>query len=82
MGTNGNAPSGSILRGTLNVSPGFVPLSHGRRRDTPVHIGALEPDKDPAVVLYNVLSDRLPASRAPLSTTDDPSRWLSDLWRR
>ncbi len=35
------------------------PLPHGHRWHTPVHIGSLEPDKDPGVVLYNAISDRL-----------------------
>ncbi|MGW4047356.1 hypothetical protein [Streptomyces sp. NPDC004721] len=38
---------------------GIAPLPHGRRWHTWVHIGALEPDKDPGVVLYNAISDRL-----------------------
>ncbi|MFJ3248415.1 hypothetical protein [Streptomyces sp. NPDC086782] len=38
---------------------GISPLPHGRRRHTPVHIGALEPDKDPGVVLYDAISQRL-----------------------
>ncbi|MFE4424383.1 hypothetical protein [Streptomyces sp. NPDC056817] len=37
----------------------IAPLPHGRRWHTWVHIGALEPDKDPGVVLYNAISDRL-----------------------
>ncbi|MGW4819159.1 hypothetical protein ACWEP4_09280 [Streptomyces sp. NPDC004227] len=38
---------------------GIAPLPHGHRWHTPVHIGALEPDKDPGVVLYNAISRRL-----------------------
>ncbi|MGW0956727.1 hypothetical protein [Streptomyces sp. NPDC002545] len=37
----------------------IAPLPHGRRWHTWVHIGALEPDKDPGVVLYNAISQRL-----------------------
>ncbi|MCX4858288.1 hypothetical protein [Streptomyces canus] len=38
---------------------GTIPLPSGRRWHTPVHIGALEADKDPGVVLYNAITDRL-----------------------
>ncbi len=38
---------------------GTVPLPHGHRWHTPVHISDLEADKDPGVVLYNAITDRL-----------------------
>lgn len=38
---------------------GIAPLPHGHRWHTPVHIGALEPDKAPGVVLYNAISQLL-----------------------
>jgi len=38
---------------------GTIPLPRFHRWHTPVHIGALEADKDPAVVLYDAITDRL-----------------------
>jgi hypothetical protein len=62
MGTRHQA---AACAATLGDSPGCVSLPHGHRWHTPVHIGALEPDKDPAVALHNAISDRLlPVFRA------------------
>ncbi|WP_406427787.1 hypothetical protein [Streptomyces sp. NBC_01589] len=47
------APGGSQLSGDV------APLPLGHRRHTVVHIGRFEADKDPAVVLYNAISNRL-----------------------
>nr|WTB31853.1 hypothetical protein OG781_22310 [Streptomyces sp. NBC_00830] len=47
------APGGS------QPSDDVAPLPLGHRWHTVVHIGRLEADKDPAVVLYNAISNRL-----------------------
>ncbi|MGW1260154.1 hypothetical protein ACWD5Q_34545 [Streptomyces sp. NPDC002513] len=53
---------------------GTVPLPLGRRWHTAVHIGRLEADKDPAVVLYNAISDRLlpPSTPSPSTSATGP----------
>ncbi|MFF4504871.1 hypothetical protein [Streptomyces sp. NPDC001401] len=38
---------------------GTIPLPHGHRWHTPVHIGNLDADKDPGVVLYDAITESL-----------------------
>ncbi|MFF3378085.1 hypothetical protein ACFYXF_34680 [Streptomyces sp. NPDC002680] len=51
--------TGGTVPADHEPTEGTIPLSRGHRWHTPVHIGALEADKDPGVVLYNTITDRL-----------------------